>query len=532
MKVETAVTEVTAYPDRARVTVAGACEVTTAVTQLLIDELPLALDPDSVRVSGQGTAQVRILGVDVTRQNYTESPAERVQELEKAIEQIHDEMRVLADGRAGWEAHAKYLDGLRAATRELAKGFSQGKTTIENQTQLVQFLQKQDAALRTAVRQLEIQQRDLTKKLNKLQRELKQIQAARPRQRYRASIEVEVLADGTFQPELTYVVGNAGWRPLYDVRYVEKEGKRALDITAIAQVMQNTGQDWPGVTLAVSTARPALNQRLPELKPWFVDVYRPPVMQARKARAKPMAMRSMEMQGAMPPPAAAAPETEAEIYDAEEVVAEVKEDGGTAVTYVIGGDTHIPSDGSPHKTTIANFPLKPEVDYLAVPKHTDAVFRRAKVDNSSPGPLLTGQANLFVNDEFIGRTTVEYTAVGGEIELLLGAEERITIERELVRRDVDKRLLSDKRQLRYGYEIEIKNLLDRDVNCEVHDHIPNSRHEQIKIKLEQAQPAPAEKSDLNLLEWHLSLPAGGEQKIAYEYTVEHPRNLQVVGLLD
>ena len=33
-----------------------------------------------------------------------------------------------------------------------------------------------------------------------------------------------------------------------------------------------------------------------------------------------------------------------------------------------------------------------------------------------------------------------------EVELLLGAEERITVARELVRRDVDKRLLRDQRR--------------------------------------------------------------------------------------
>jgi hypothetical protein len=50
--------------------------------------------------------------------------------------------------------------------------------------------------------------------------------------------------------------------------------------------------------------------------------------------------------------------------------------------------------------------------------------------------------------------------------------------------------------------------------------------------LEQVKPEPAEKSDLNLLEWRLSLPAGAGQTIEHEYTVEHPRSLQVIGLLE
>jgi uncharacterized protein (TIGR02231 family) len=198
----------------------------------------------------------------------------------------------------------------------------------------------------------------------------------------------------------------------------------------------------------------------------------------------------------------------------------------------VTGNTDIPSDGSPHKTTISQFQLEPELDYLAVPKHTNAVYRRVTVGNTSPSPLLAGPATLFVGDEFIGRTELEYTPAGGEIELLLGVEERLTVERELDRRDVDKRLLRDNRQLRYGYKIEIKNLLPTNARVEIHDHIPVARHEQIKVKLEQVDPQPAQKSELNLLQWHFNLNAGDEQTIGYQYTVEHPRSLRITGLTD
>ena len=118
------------------------------------------------------------------------------------------------------------------------------------------------------------------------------------------------------------------------------------------------------------------------------------------------------------------------------------------------------------------------------------------------------------------------------MELLFGVEERITVSRELARREVDKTFLRDNRQLRYGYKIEVQNLLNAAATVEIHDHIPVSRHEQIKVKLEQATPEPAEKSDLNLLEWQMNLPPAGKGTIQYVYLVEHPRSLQVVGLID
>lgn len=536
VKVEGRITAVTVYPDRARISCNGEIALETGIQQLIFDDLPLVLEPDSMRAGGAGNARVRLLGVDVRHRHYEETPAEQVRQLEQEIEALTDELRILEDDKAGWLAQAKYLDGLRQATAEFARGLSRGKSTIEDQQQLTQFLQEQDGAMRAAVRQLEASQRALKRRLDKLQRDLKEASSARPRQRYQARIEVEVLAAGSFRPELTYLVRNAGWQPLYDVRLTAGGG---VAVGYLAQITQNTGQDWSGVDLVVSTARPALNQRLPELKPWFVDEVRPPQLLGKTAVMRSAAASFADAEAPVPAPAMAAPQA----MEAEVAVAVVQDsDSGKAVSFAVSGKSDISSDGSPHKTTLNQFTLPLEMDYLAIPKHTDAVYRRAKLTNSSPSPLMPGPANLFVGDEFIGSSKIEYTPTNGEIELLLGVEERITVEREMVKRETDKRLLRDNRQLRYGYEIKIKNLLQSAVKIELQDHIPVSRHEQIKIKLEKVQPEPAEKSDLNILEWHLSLAAGAgaagagaagaEQTVGYEYVVEHPRSLHVAGLLD
>jgi uncharacterized protein (TIGR02231 family) len=383
--------------------------------------------------------------------------------------------------------------------------------------------------MRSALRQLDIEQRDLKRRLDKLRHDLKQLQSARPTQRYQAKVDVLVQSEGDFTLELTYVVNRAGWQPLYDLRLLENGDGRTLELSYIAQVTQNTGQDWEGVELVVSTARPALNQQMPELHPWYLNVFAPPpspmpraqaVRAAAPAQAKLMSVPAEEMA-----------DERLAFSEAEQSVATVQ-DSGTAVSFLVPGQTNIPSDGSPHKTTINVFNLVPKLDYLSVPKHTAAVFRRVKVTNNSPSPLMPGQANLFFDDEFIGSTRLDYAPVGEEMELLLGVEERIKVERELAKRDVDKALLRDLRQLRYGYKVELENLTSDEVDIEVHDHIPVARHEEIKVKLERINPNPAEHSDLNLMEWHLTLAPGAKQTIQYDFQVQHPRSMQVSGLIE
>lgn len=525
--VDAAVTDVTVYPDRARVVCSGSCELPAGAHSVLISELPLAMEPGSVRAQGAGTAQVRLRSVDVIRRNYAVAPSSRVQETETALEEQVDAKQAILDAQAGAEAALAHLDGMRGETAQYARGLARGQSTVEDQATLLTYLQERDQEYRRRLRELSGDARDVQREIDRLSAELDQLRSARPRQRYEVRLDVEVLKAGEFRPEISYEVNRAGWQPLYDMRFRQPEdGKTpdaALKVTYLAEITQNTGQPWDDVRLVVSTARPALNQRMPELRPWFIDEFQPP--QPRPQARQLLMSKSADAAVAMAD--APAPER----FAAEIAVAEASSETA-AVTFAVGGQVDIPSDGTPQKTVIGQFDLDPTVDYYCAPRHTDAVFRRATVINTGPGPLLSGQVNLFAGEEFIGSSRLDYVPLNGEFELLLGVEERIEVERELVRRDVDKRLLRDIRQIAYGYEITLRNGLKKPALVVVQDQYPNARHEQIKVKLDSASPAPTSQTELHIIEWQVEIPAETERKIQYSYTVEHPREMIVSGLAD
>lgn len=532
--VETVVGSVVVYPDRARVTSRGRCPVDEGLHTLVIGDLPLALESESVRAAGAGSARVRLRSVDVQRRHYAQAPAANVLDLENRIVKQAAVVQALNDSAAIKQASIDHLEGLRKATSEYAAGIARGRYTVEKQAELIRFFEEEDTRLRGELRALGEEMRVAHDVLSKLQAELDQLRAARPRQRYEARLEVEALSAGDFAVELTYVVSQAGWRPLYDVRLRETEANGAVvAVTSLAEISQNTGQDWMGVRLSVSTARPALNQRAPEIKPWFIDavVARPLMAKAQyAAEAGPM-LRSAKLESVadeMPMMAAmAAPAP----IEAEAVVAET-EDSGAAISFAVSGNVDIPGDGTPKKTTLGQYDMSPQLDFLSVPRHTDAVYRRAKLNNTTGAPLLPGPINLYVGEEYIGQNKLAYTPGGGEIELVLGVEERIKVKRELVRRDVDKRLLRDQRQVAFGYEIKLENLLAAPARVTVQDQYPVSRHDQIKVRLDRVSPEPVEQTELHILKWELTLAAGEKRSIQYEYQVEHPRALPVRGLID
>ncbi|MGC1377165.1 MAG: mucoidy inhibitor MuiA family protein [Anaerolineales bacterium] len=522
---------VTVFPDRARVTRAGHVRLKQGVQKLAVAQLPLALQPDSVRASGQGFARVKLLGVSASLEYFVDTPAEAARNLENRIQAGEDADADLLARISVLEKEQKYLEGLAAQSEMYARGLALRDRTTEEQGAIFDFIGGRMQAIQTEILQATRQRREKAKELEQLRRELKQIQSARPTQRYLVVVEVDVLTPGPFDLELTYVVMGAGWKPLYDLR-LQAGG---LDLTYLAQVTQNTGEDWNDVKLTLSTAQPSLALVIPELQPWYIQprVYPPPqAMRAAAPKSRGLAadMAFGAMEEAPMPSAApgAAPEPELLAVDSAEV-----SESGAALTYLLPARADIPGNNDPRKVTVAVFNLPPALDYVTAPKQEQVCYRRAKLKNDSPYTLLPGAAQLFEGDEYLGATRLAFIAPAQEFELALGADERLRVERKLALREVDKAFsLSDRRRLRYAYTIEVENLRDAPQTVLVRDQLPVARDEQIKIKLESAEPKPTEQTDLRLLEWQLTIKEKSKQKIRFEFSVEAPRAMELQGLVE
>lgn len=519
----TSIASVTAYPDRARMTRRGTLTLEAGVQLLEISELTLSLNPDSLRVAARGTARARLLGAEVKRSYYPSTPAEQVRQLEEQIQALQDDIKRLDTQSELCTKQRASLDQIASHSDTYALALASKELSLEAELAIFDGLRTRAEKLEQELHSLQVERRELERRLEKLTKELEQQRNARPRERYTAIIGVEVLQPGELTVELSYVVGNALWQPLYDLRLMESENGVTLEVSYLGQVKQTTGEPWESVSLTLSTARPALTRTLPELQPWYLRSLPPIPRPAQPVpQPAPRMMKAALVQEAMQT-------TGSEAVEAEVAQASVETSGAT-VTYLIPDSVSIPPDGALHKVSVAQFSLPPRLDYVATPKLAEAVYRRVRLTNDSPYTLLPGQASLFAGDEFIGVTPLEMTAPQGEIELFLGVEDRIKIERELKRREVSKQLIVGKRHLAFGYEIRLENLLPGPASLTLRDQIPVSLDENIKVRLESCDPKPSEQSELNLLKWELTLAPKEKRTVRFDFTVETPQGMEISGL--
>ena len=548
LDLEAPIKEVTVYSDRALVTRRGTIHLEAGEHELRVNNLP-QFQRDSLRAAGQGPQGTRILNVDIATAFHSRPPEADLVTLQTEREQLLQKRQLLKARQDSLNDRRQWLRALGEQSRDFARGLAQGQMKPQDCADFFGFMAQQALQDAQAAQELEVQMKQVQQEIEAKERELAQKQGYRDPDRLAAVITVELAAAGDLDLELAYLVMGASWYPQYDVRVQmnDERGEGQVELTYVGVVQQSTGERWENVGLSLSTARPSLAAVLPELEPWYLKVYTPPppppmpmlaqaspgatvISAYSRAQAPSQAMRSAPM---IADKAAYAEQEEAVAFPTAATVATATvEHTGTALVFRAGRSVDIPSDNSPHKTTIAHDDLPCVFDYVSAPGIEEYAHLRATITNTTERVLLNGDASIFLSSEYVGTTQVKMTAPAEKFKIFLGIDDGIKIKRELIERAVDKGnlLQSDIRRITYAYRITVHNYTAFPKQVVIRDHLPVSQHERIKVKVQNVQPAPTERTKLELMVWQFPLPADGEQKIEYRFVVEHPQDVKVIGL--
>ncbi|MEG3955767.1 mucoidy inhibitor MuiA family protein [Microcoleus sp. herbarium2] len=531
---DTRICEVTVYTDRALVTRRGTVTLTGNERELAIASLPTTLDTESVRATGAGTVAVRLLGVRSETVFSTEPVGDRTAELTQQIQELETQKRAINDQIASRKIQLKFFEILsEKSVGSFASSIAKQQIGLNETGEFVNFLGSNYKKYVSAIGLYERQQREIDKQIKALNQQLGQVKTPHSEQSFNIIVAIEPSGTGNFELEVSYVVMRARWTPLYDLRVNTTNNQ--INLSYLAEVNQNTGEDWTGVALTLSTAKPGMGTLPPKLEPWFIDTlhstvkYRNTEPIARYGQALSDPDGDVGFQGIPSSFAGTTIDTASQPTEAETATAKVSREGGT-VSFQVGGNTKIPSDGTPHKVMVfrENYPFKPE--YIAVPRLVSFAYLQAVVVNPLTGAtLLPGKANIFRDNTFVGTVPLENVSPGQEYKVNLGIDERLKIERELVERQVDKKLIGQQRRMSYAYRLNVTNLHQVQVHLTLKEQLPVSRNEQIKVRLTLTNPKIVA-GEMGLLEWIMSLQPQAKQELYYQFVVEHPPDLAVIGL--
>lgn len=518
VSVETEIVAVTVYPEQARVTRHGQVEVHASDMVLEVGPLPATLAPPSIQAIAQGTASVTLQKPGLEPLLSNQDWLRQEQQLSDHLHTVEDQFRICKERLAGLNQQQAFLQVLsEQAAQQFAQGLTQQSMELAQITEFMAYFERAHQRLAEVITAQERQKHELDQQLQQARQALQQFQSHGKTPSYRIRLPLTVLQSGLLHLHIVYDVTEAYWQPAYNFRL--KEERSALQIDCIAEVRQNTGEDWHQVELKVSTAVPEKSPAIPDvslLKAAPADTAR--AQSAHRESKKRLRSRSpgldetYRMLGAVPGSEIPPQQDEAG-----------SEDGGLQATsaiicFVATAPITVASDNAVYRVPVGQLELDSRLTYVALPQRCSAAYLCAALTNpSDKGPLLAGMAYLFRDGGYVGEEKCEYVAPGASFQLSLGLDERVAIQRELVTQKSQPADTVD-RELR-AYRLTIHNPFTHPIDVTVIEQVPFSRSDCIDLELLAAEP-PITREAVDQYQWLIQLPPQASEHIYYRYEMK------------
>lgn len=326
-----------------------------------------------------------------------------------------------------------------------------------------------------------------------------------------ATVTIEADDDCELNLEMSYMTSRhraATWEPAYrlEVPYSGGGSEVIATLSYSGIVTQNTGEDWSGVELELSTAEPLVGAKPPALPETFVDVWQPqPVRSMQKRMAAPAMMRGgargpqpmMMTAGAPPPP----PEEYADLAEDDEPEQEpermaaqrassVVQAGASAATFTIAGTSTIVS-GARSKVGIVTMEIPCTIRHVAIPQRSsDRVFTLATVSNKSQFELMPapGGMPVFVDGAMVANARVGRVSPGERFEASLGVSPMIKLDVKRKRTTVNATMFSKLKgsgrdRVRIEEKIALKNSGSGPADVDIRARMPIASSDKVKVEM-------------------------------------------------
>ncbi|MEJ6477859.1 MAG: DUF4139 domain-containing protein [Octadecabacter sp.] len=514
------ITAVTIYPQGATVVRQVTVDVPAGTHEVIVPGLPVNTIAEALRVTPSDGVRIGALSLAKGRQPVTDdTPSDAVVAATAEVERLEQVLRdhdtaismirlavMAAEEQVAFLRGLSNQDGLAATSPDDIRALAQlvGSETFAARQSALEAEVEAQAALRDRADDGEL--------LDRARQALSALTAP-VNQGAVLTLTVQTQTDGPVTLDISTIVGEAYWRPTYDLRLTRGDTP-TLEIDRNVLVTQNSGEDWDGVALTLSTARPGGQSQAGEV----YGIRRQIVSEEDLVRDREQAADSYD--GLM-----AAPQMEMSpvvIMDEARMSTNMM---GANVTYTYGGEVTIRNGVDDLRLTLDTQTVTPDVWAAAAPMGDDSAYMVADFVNTTGEVLLPGDALLIADGSLVGYTQLPLIAAGDDTKIGFGVIDGIRLNRIVPdRTEGDIGVLSRSNQQTETVVMTVENLTGEDWPIRLRDRIYYSDQDDLVVEYTASLPVSEQDPDgrRGVLEWQFDLAAGAKQEIRLEHSLTWP----------
>lgn len=505
-------------------------QVPAGTSEIVITNVANYLNESTVQI--RVPKHVTVMSVQFTNayveeyDNNQDSPL--IKPVKEEIEKKEAELKAVSNKLSAEQGSLEILDENQSL--EKTQNFS-----VTELAKLVDFYKSKKIELSNAIDALEKQSKELKEELMILKGKLtfNETSAEKTSQ---GKLIVNVMSNqaGSIPLEISYLTNQATWQPAYEMR-IDKINA-PIQMLYKAEVVQNTGIDWKNVKLSLTSGQANQNTIAPELNTWFVDYYANYARQNEDAVLEELVVNSYSttaktMEGR--PNASFVQTLQAQVpgldmTTGQSTVADYTQinESQLNVTFDIDIPYTILSNDKQHSVSLKEVSVPATYTYLTIPKLDNNVYLVAKIKDYSQYNMLSGQANVVFDGMYVGKTYINPNSYKDELQLSLGKDPNISVDKKVVSDKSGTKMLSSKKEQNFTYEITVRNNKKENIELLVEDQVPVSKNKDIEISLTDKKGADFDE-ETGKLSWKINLKSNSSEKIRFGYQVKSDKNQQL-----
>jgi hypothetical protein len=183
----------------------------------------------------------------------------------------------------------------------------------------------------------------------------------------------------------------------------------------------------------------------------------------------------------------------------------------------------LPDGGKTTTTEIARYELPATYEYRGIPKIDKEAFLVAYATNWQKLNLMEGEANVYFDNSFVGKSILDPNAASDTLNFSLGRDQSIRVQRTKVNESSTRRFLGSNQEQTLTWRITVKNTRREAVSITVFDQTPISRNTGIEVTVNELSGGLRDK-DTGIVTWPLQLQAGEQRELLLQYKVKYPKS--------
>lgn len=199
----------------------------------------------------------------------------------------------------------------------------------------------------------------------------------------------------------------------------------------------------------------------------------------------------------------------------------------TSVDFEINTPYSVPSDNKSYAVDMVAYELPAKYQYYCVPKIQKDAFLIANIVDWEKYSLLEGEANIFFEDSYVGKTLLNLNNATDTLSISLGRDKNVSINREKVKDYTTKQFIGSKKEETRSWQTTVKNNKNQPINITVMDQVPVSTIEEIEVQVQDLSAGNLDKGT-GEIKWEFRLDSNSKKDFTLKYSVKYPKDRKLI----